>query len=102
MIFGDPGCHLGGPWRTVGTPWAELFVILGNPFANNFRSGLFETLLTEKVPKRVPLGGAGHAIRTRLRMFYEGRPVREKVTSEAASGGHFAASGSILHPFGST
>ena len=71
-------------------------MILGNPFANNFRSGLFETLLTEKVPKRVPLGGAGYAICIRLRMFYEGRPVREKVTSEAASGGHFAASGSIL------
>ncbi len=50
----------------------------GDLLANHFPSGLFETLLVEKVQKRGTPGGAGHAIRTRLRMFYEGRPVWQK------------------------
>ena len=78
----------GGPWGTLVAPVAQLFVIYGDVLANNFSSGRFETLLVEKVQKRDTSRGAGHAIRTRLRMFYEGRPVWQKVTSEVALGGH--------------
>ena len=71
-------------------------MISGELLANPFPSGLLETLLVEKVQKRGTPGGAGHAIRTRLRMFYEGRPVWQKVTSETALGGHLWDFGSIL------
>ena len=56
----------------------------------------------EKVQKRGTPGGAGHAIRTRLRMFSEGRPVWQKVMSEAPLGGHLWDFGSILGAFGIT
>ncbi len=81
---------------------AQLFVISGDLLANNFPSGLFDTLLVEKVSIRGTSGGSGHAIRTRLRMFSEGRPVWQKVMSEAPLGGHLWDFGSILGAFGTT
>ena len=74
----------------------------GDLLANNFPSGLFDTLWVEKVSFRGTSGGSGHAIRTCLRMFSEGRPVWQKVMSEAPLGGHLWDFGSILGAFGST
>ena len=74
----------------------------GDLLANNFPSGLFDTLLVEKVSIRGTSGGSGHAICTRLRMFSEGRPVWQKVMSEAPLGGHLWDFGSILGAFGTT
>ena len=48
-------------------------------------------------------GGVRHAIRTRLRVFYEGRLGWQNVSSEVALGRHFAEIGFIfgaIDPFG--
>ncbi len=46
-------------------------------------------LLRPKCAKMELSKGGAHAIRTRLRRFYEGRPVWQKVASRAASGANF-------------
>ena len=77
-------------------------MISGELLANPFPSGLLETLLVEKVQKRGTPGEAGLAIRTRLRMFYEGRPVWQKVTSETALEGICGILAPFWELFGST
>ena len=89
MIFRVPGCHLGGPWAPVVAPSAHQLQHLDDIFEINSPRWLLEVLWKEKVWKRVSPGRGGYAIRTRRRMFCEGRPIRPKVVSEAVSGGHF-------------
>ena len=90
-------------------PQGAILVALGHHFSNFFVFLLcffsscftraFPTGFTVVGPKcaKMELSKRGpDAIRTRLRRLYEGRPVRPKLASRAASGAHFLDFGSIL------
>ena len=69
-------------WRSFCEEFSKR--VLGDPFDG------------KGAEKKHPQGGR-HAIRTRLRMFYEGRPVRHNIIPEAPSGANF---GSQIHNIG--
>ena len=59
-------------------------------------------LLAQKGRTWILPGGGRPSIRSRRRMFYEGRPVRQKVASETVSGDNFRDFGSFWELLGST
>jgi len=91
-------------------PQGAILVALGHHFSNFFAFVFVFSRLVLRAPSqqalrrlfgpkcaKMELSKRGQdAIRTRLRRLYEGRPVRPKLASRAASGAHFLDFGSIL------
>ena len=95
-FFSAPGCHLGCLWAPCWHPVRQVFTFFGYCFFKYFPSGRFDHFWVEKGAKMDPSREGGHAICPCLRMFYEGQPIRQKVTSKAVLGHHCGYFGSTL------
>ena len=95
-----PGYHSGGLSAPGRHPVRQLSVFFSACFFGYAPKRLPDGLLAQKGRTWIPPGGGRPSIRSRRRMFYRGRPVRQKVASETVSGDNFRGFGSILGALG--
>ena len=95
-----PGVLFGGLSAPGRHPFRQLSVFFSVFFFGYAPKRLLGGLLAQKGRTWTLLWGGRPSIRSRRRMFYEGRPVRQKVASETVSGDNFRDFGSILGALG--
>ncbi len=95
-----PGVPFWGSFGTGSAPFSTTFGVFQRVFFRVCSEEASGRPFSAKGPNMDPPGGGRPSIRSRRRMFYEGRPVRQKVASETVSGDTFRVFGSILGALG--